>query len=147
MAGYMQSILLLVRNKREPQVADIFSQMRLFLPLLAFGIGVAVVVALGFLLLVLPGLLAALAVSFLCIYMLPLMTDQDLGLVEAIRVSTAMALKGDIADHVVVVVIFMAISGIGSSFFIGALFTQPLATVFLMSVYLDKTRSGLPDVG
>ena len=145
MAGYMQSLLRLVRDHREPQVGDVFSQMGLFIPLLIFGLAVTVIVALGFMLLVLPGLLAALAVSFLCIYMLPLMTDRDLGLVEAIRTSCALAIRGDIAEHVVVVLIFMAISGIGSSFFVGALFTQPLATLFLISVYLERTRDGLPE--
>ncbi len=35
MAGYMHAILLLIRERREPKVQDIFSQMRLFCPFYA----------------------------------------------------------------------------------------------------------------
>ncbi|MFO7970582.1 MAG: hypothetical protein R6U40_02390 [Desulfobacterales bacterium] len=83
MAGYMHSILLLVRERREPKVKDIFSQMRLFLPLLCFSIVVFIITMIGLMLLFLPGVLFLLAVSFACIYMLPLMTDRNLGLIEA----------------------------------------------------------------
>jgi len=73
--------------------------------------------------------------------MLPLMTDKKLGLVEAIKESYAMAVRDNIAEHIVVAVLFLAISGIGSSFLIGFLFTQPLATAFLLSVYDERTTS------
>ena len=138
MAGYMQSILLMVRDGREPKIQDIFSQMRLFLPLLGFGIVVVIAIMIGFMLLVLPGIIVALAVSFSCLYMLPLMTDKKLGLIEAIKESYALATRGNILDHIVVMILFMGISGIGGSVFIGWLFTQPLATVFLLSTYEEK---------
>jgi hypothetical protein len=138
MAGYMQSILTLIRNGREPKIQDLFSQMRLFLPLLAFSIVVFIAIIIGFMLFFLPGLLIALAISFCCIYMLPLMTDGNLGIIDAIKQSYRMATTGPIADNVVVVIIFWIITMIGSSVFIGFLFTQPLATLFLMSVYEEK---------
>jgi membrane-anchored glycerophosphoryl diester phosphodiesterase (GDPDase) len=95
-------------------------------------------------LLLVPGLVVALAITFCCIYMIPLMTDRSLGLVAAIKESYAMARRGDWLDHVVVVLIFLAISMIGGSFFIGSLFTQPLATLFMLSVYEEKTRTAPP---
>jgi hypothetical protein len=139
MAGYMQSILLMVRNGREPKVQDIFSQMRLFLHLLVFGIVVFIAILIGFSLLFFPGILVALAISFCCLYMLPLMTDKNLGLIDAIKESYSMSTKKSIVDNIVVFIIFMGLLGIGSSIFIGSLFTQPLATVFLLSVYEEKT--------
>jgi uncharacterized membrane protein len=145
-AGYMQSILLLVREGREPKVTDIFSHMGLFLPLLLFGIVVVIVTCIGMMLLFLPGLVFALAVSFCCIYMLPLMTDRGMGLMEAIKESYAI-IKGErLTDHVVVFIIFMGLTAIGGTIFIGALFTQPLATVFLMSIYekLEKPAASVP---
>jgi len=138
MAGYMQAILLMLRDGREPRVQDLFSQMRLFFPLLAFGIAVFIVIMIGFVLLVLPGIIVALAVCFSCLYMLPLMTDKQMGLIDAIKKSYAMARQGTILDHIVVTLLFMGIAGIGGSVFIGWLFTQPLATVFLLSVYEEK---------
>ena len=52
-----------------------------------------------------------------------------------------MVTKEHVVDHVVVFILFVGISAIGSSVFIGSLFTQPLATLFLMSVY---NRLGKP---
>ena len=135
MAGYMHSILLLIREGREPKVQDIFSHMRLFLPLFIFGVVVFIITMIGMMLLFLPGALFLLAVSFCCIYMLPLMTDRNLGLIDAVKESYAIVTKEKLVDHIVVFILFVAISAIGSSVFIGSLFTQPLATIFLLSVY------------
>ena len=146
MAGYIHSILLLIREEREPKVQDIFSHMQLFFPLLLFGIIVFIITLIGIMLLFLPGILFVLATSFCCIYMLPLMTDRNLGLIDAIKESFSMVTKEQIVDHVVVFILFVGISAIGSSVFIGSLFTQPLATLFLMSVYnrLGKPASVTP---
>jgi hypothetical protein len=141
MAGYMQSILSMIRNGREPKIQDLFSQMRLFLPLLGFGIVVFIAIIIGFMVFIIPGFLVIIAISFFCLYMLPLMTDKQLALVEAIKKSYSMAVRDNISEHVVVAILFLAISGIGGSFFIGFLFTQPLATIFLLSVYEEKMAS------
>ncbi|MBW2602670.1 MAG: hypothetical protein JRD47_12295 [Deltaproteobacteria bacterium] len=118
MAGYMQSILSMVREGREPRIQDLFSEMRLFLPLLAFGIIVLIGVTIG----------------------------KKLGLVEAIKQSYNMAVRDNIPEHIVVVILFLAISGIGSSFLVGFLFTQPLATTFLLSVYYEKTANEIQSI-
>lgn len=140
MAGYTQSLLQLVRTGREPRVQDLFSHMNLFLPLLGFGIAVTVAASIGFMLLFIPGVIVVAAVAFCCIYMLPLMTDKGLGLVDAVKESYAMGRRGELVDHVVVTVIFMAITMIGGTVFIGVLFTQPLATLFLLSTYEEKLK-------
>ncbi len=138
MAGFVQSIILMMREGKEPRMEDLFSQMRLFLPLLGFSIVVCIAMLVGFLLFVLPGLAILLAVTFGCLYMLPLMTDRRMGLIDAIKTSWDMAVQGNVADHVVVVILFMGLIAVGSSVFIGILLTQPFATVFLVSVYLEK---------
>ena len=141
MAGYTQSLLQLLRNGREPKVQDLFAHMNLFLPLLGFGIVVFVATSIGFMLFFLPGALVVLGITFCCIYMLPLMTDRHMGMVDAIKQSYAMGRQGDLVDHVVVVIIFTAITMIGGTVFIGVLFTQPLATLFLLSTYEEKIKS------
>ena len=133
-AGYFHSILRLVREGRDPKPQDVFSHLRLFLPLFAFGLVVLVLVMIGMLLLILPGILFSLAASFFCLYMLPLMTDKELGLFDAVRESFKAATARP-AEQLVVFLIFAGVSALGGSFFIGALFTQPFATLFLMSVY------------
>jgi hypothetical protein len=138
MAGYFQAIIQMVRTGREPAIGDLFSQMRLFLPLLLFYILVFIATMVGFMLLFLPGLIVVLGVTFGCLYMLPLMTDKQLGLMDAIRSSWQMATRDAIADHVVVVILFVGLLAIGSSIVIGTLFTQPFATIFVVSVYLER---------
>jgi hypothetical protein len=143
MAGYMQSIIDMLRSGREPKIKDLFSRMHLFLPLLVFSVLVALVVFVGFTLLVVPGFLLMLAIGFTCLYMLPLMTDQDLGIVAAIKKSYAMAFSENLAENGVVAILYFAFVFIGGSVFIGALFLQPFATVFLMSVYEEKVGAAV----
>jgi len=146
MAGFFQSIILMMREGREPRMEDLFSQMRLFLPLLGFSIVVCIAMLVGFLLFVLPGLAILLAVTFGCLYVLPLMTDRRMGLIDAVKTSWNMAVQESVADHIVVVILFMGLMAVGSSVFIGILFTQPFATVFLVTVYLERISS-VPTAG
>ncbi len=139
LAGYMHSILLLLREKREPKIQDIFSRMHLFLPLLAFSVVFVIGFMIGILLLFLPGVVFMLAATFFCIYMIPLMTDGKMGLIDAIKKSASMSLQQPIAENIVVVLLYMGVCFIGNSVFIGFLFTQPFATIFLLSVYEEKT--------
>ena len=139
MAGFVQSIIMLLRDGRKPKMEDLFSQMRLFLPLLGFSVVVFIATFVGFLLFVLPGLAILLAFTFGCLYMIPLMTDKQMGLLDAVKTSWKMAWGESVADHIVVVILFVGLIAVGSSVFIGTLFTQPFATVFLVSVYLEKT--------
>ena len=139
-AGYVQSILLMLREGREPAIKDLFSEMRLFFPLLIFGIVSLIAAWIGFMLFFIPGILVIAALIFCCLYMLPLMTDKGLGLMDAIKESYAMAVRDGVSEHIVVAVIFIVISAIGNAVLLGSLFTQPLATVFLLSVYEEKIR-------
>ena len=139
MAGYMQSILLMMRDGREPKVQDVFSHMRLFFPLILFGALVILASLIGFALVVIPGIAVVLAVAYCCLFMLPLMTDKELGLFDAVKESYSMTAKGNWTDNLAVFIIFMGLLGLGGVAFIGLLFTQPFATIFLMSVYEAKT--------
>jgi membrane-anchored glycerophosphoryl diester phosphodiesterase (GDPDase) len=98
----------------------------------------------GFALLVLPGLLISLVVAFGCLYVLPLMTDRGLGLVEAVKESFRMSTGKSTLDQVVVMVLYLGLSAVGGSVFIGWLFTQPFATIFLLSVYEEKVSRPQP---
>lgn len=143
-AGYMQSLLRTIRDGRKPEIGDLFSHMRLFLPLLGFMIVVVLVLMIGFAMLVLPGIIAAVALTFFCLYMLPLMTDREMGLIEAVKESSRMALKEPVLDHVVVVALYLGITAIGQSVILGVLFTQPFATLFVLSAFEQRASKKLP---
>jgi len=138
MAGYFHSILRMLREGREPQLKDLFSHMRLFFPLLGFAVVVFIAVLIGFSLFFLPGLAVVLSVSYCCLFMLPLMSDKNPGLMKAIKTSYSIVMQGNMTDMVAVYIIFVGLLAIGSSVFIGFLLTQPFASVFLMSVYEEK---------
>ena len=143
MAGYINAVLQMVRNGREPDIRDIFSQTRLALPLLAFSMAALFLSLLGYAVLVVPGIAVSLAITYVSLYVVPLMIDRHLGIIEAVKASYRMAMSPPLVDNLLVTAVVLGLWGIGGSVFIGWLFTQPLATVFLVSVYDDKT--GSPD--
>jgi len=133
-AGYTHSIIKLVRHQQEPKIQDLFSQMRLFFPLLGFGILTLIVVGLGLLFFFIPGIILAVLISFFCLYMVPLMVDQSLGLVDAIRTSVNIITQ-DFQTHAITAIIYIGLCWIGSLVAIGWLLTLPLGTIFIMLVY------------
>lgn len=143
-AAYFQSILQMIRNGREPQVQDLFSEMRLFLPLLGFGVAVFLVSLIGFSFFFLPGAVVLCGITFCCLYLFPLMTDRNYGLADAVKESFRMVTGDDIMDHAITALLFIAVTAVGSSVFIGWIFTQPLATIFLLSVYEQKVTGTPP---
>lgn len=138
MAGYMQSLLLVLRHGREPELKDLFSEMRLFFPLIGFGILVAIALTIGFTVLILPGIAMTLILVFGTLYMVPLMTDQRLGLTEALTGSWEMATQKPWTDQIVITVLYLALVSLGGTVVVAILFTQPLATLLVLSVYEER---------
>lgn len=135
-AGYTYALNRLLAENREPRAQDIFSQLRLFFPLLGFSILVIIVTAIGFTLFILPGIIFAVIISYFCLYLIPLMVDKQFGLIDSIKKSISMVTTShQFVDHLVVFLIFYALTTIGGSSFIGFLVLQPFATLFLLSVY------------
>lgn len=134
-AGYFHALNQLMRSNREPKAQDIFSQMRLFFPLFVFGLVVCILAIIGFTLFVIPGIIFTVIVAYTCLYMIPIMVDLEYGLMDAVKKSYAMVTKDRVVDHIIVCIIFSALTTIGGSSFIGFLFLQPFATLFLLSAY------------
>lgn len=140
LAGYTRALLRIVREGRDPKIQDLFADMRKFLPLLLLAAIVVLVCAMGVSLMILPGILIAFLVTYGFLYVLPLMVDKDLAVIPAIRESFSLAMRRPLTDQLIVTLIYMALIAIGGSVFIGALFTQPLATLFLLSVYNHRVQ-------
>lgn len=140
-AGYMQSLLLALRHGREPEIKDLFSEMRLFLPLLLFGFLVMIALVIGFSLLVIPGFLVTAGLVFATIYIVPLMTDSKMGLMAALKTSWEMALTEPWTDQVILTGLYLILMSLGASFAVVILFTQPLATFLVLSVYEQRLQN------
>ena len=141
MAGYMQSLLRALREGREPDVKDLFSEMRLFLPLALFGFLVMMALMLGFTMLILPGILMTATLVFGTIYMVPLMTDKEMGIMDALKESWAMATREPWTDQIILTVLYLVIMSLGGSVFVAIFFAQPLATFLLLSVYEERLQN------
>ncbi|MDO9042712.1 MAG: hypothetical protein Q7U64_10290 [Desulfocapsaceae bacterium] len=140
-AGYMQSLLRALREGREPDVKDLFSEMRLFLPLALFGFLVMMALMLGFTMLILPGILMTAALVFGTIYMVPLMTDKEMGIMDALKESWAMATREPWTDQIILTVLYLVIMSLGGSVFVAIFFAQPLATFLVLSVYEERLQN------
>lgn len=140
-AGYMQSLLRLLREGRSPTLRDLFSEMSFFLPLTGFYFLAMVTAVIGFTFLLLPGVLVVAFFTFSTLYLVPLMTDRRLGLFAALQESWEMAVEDPVMDQVIVVVAFLAITSVGGSVPFGFLVTQPFATILLLGAY-EKRRRG-----
>jgi hypothetical protein len=134
-AGYVYSLLQLLKNNREPKAQDIFSQLKLFFPLLIFGILIFTITIIGFTLFIIPGILFTLIIGYTCLYVIPIMVDQNVGLFDAIKKSFTIAIDSHFTDNIIVFIIFAALTTMGASSFIGFLFLQPFVTLFTLSVY------------
>ena len=145
-AGYIQSLLRAMREGRAPKIGDLFSEMRLFIPLFAFGILAVLVTLLGFVLLVVPGFFVAGFLVFATIYMIPLMTDRNMGLFDAIKESWNIALRKPLTDQFVLTVLYLLILSIGGSIPLALVFAQPLATFFMLSVYTERLQYERPAI-
>jgi hypothetical protein len=135
LAGYTQSLFQLLKHNREPKTKDVFLQLKLFFPLFIFGLIVFIITIIGFTLFVIPGILFTIIIGYTCLYMIPVMVDKQYGLLDAVKASLAMVTRPHIADHIIVFIIFAALTAVGGSSFIGFLFLQPFATLFILSVY------------
>lgn len=144
MAGYMQSLLFAIREDRKPEVRDLFSELRLFLPLLGFSFLTGMAIFIGLKMLVLPGLIVILAVAFFCLYLVPLMTDQEMNLVDALQESARMATLQPIGEHLMALAVYLILISVGSSTGLGAILTTPLAVLFVLSVYEDRLERLFP---
>ncbi len=142
-AGYCQSLLQGIRDGRPPEIRDLFSQMSLFFPLFGFGLLVFIVTTIGIMLFILPGLIVIGCTIFACLYLMPLMTDRRLGLIEAVKCSWQMALQNPVADHVIILIVYVVVLSIGSSIPFLILIAQPLATFILLSVYEERLADRL----
>ncbi len=138
MAGYVQSLLRVTREGRKPEIGDLFSQMRLFLPLFLFFSLVVLVTVIGFTLLILPGFMVICFVAFGSFYLIPLMTDKGLGLFDALKTAWDHAVSPPVTDHIIVAVIYVVIMSLGSSLPFAFLVTQPMATFILVGAYMEK---------
>lgn len=121
---------------KEVTIGTCFSGYQRFFTGLLLAVLYAIIVGVGFALLVIPGLVAAVLLTWSFLYM----QDDDCGAVDAIKRSYELA-TDNVLSTVVTLVIAFILNVIGQATVIGWLLTTPLAMIFLAIVY-DELRAG-----
>lgn len=128
-----------ISEGKEPQFSEIFSQTSYLIPYLIASIIVEVVVGIGFLLLIVPGVILMLKFMF-CGYFI---VDKDSGIMESLKHSSTIT-DGVKWKLLLFVLVLAVINGIGALLLgIGLLITAPLglmATIWVYKQLLSQTE-------
>lgn len=133
-------VIMIVKRKiagdTSVAVGDIFQGFGKLVPALLASIVIAIGVALGTVLLVLPGLF----VAFVTAYTFHVMAYEDAGMVESIQRSIRLTLDNALFA-LVILVIAGVINSIGAAVAIGGLVTAPFSVVMLTVAYEEMRKS------
>ncbi|WP_440953514.1 glycerophosphodiester phosphodiesterase [Methanococcoides sp. FTZ1] len=110
------------------EINDLFEGFNNFIKSWVFFILFAIIVGVGFLFLVLPGLV----LSILMIYALPLLIIRGYGVMDSIKESIDIS-KNNFVDTLVLAIILWVISAIGNMTYVGSLLTTPFYFLALVA--------------
>ena len=98
----------------------------------------------GFLLLVIPGIIISIAFAIIFLYALPLMVVKDAGAVDSLKESLEIA-KANPQDTIILVVVVMILNAIGSAIWIGTILTMPF-TMLMLVLALPMVTGAKPEM-
>jgi len=131
--------MLFVKAKRgQPLVfAEIFSPIKRFFALFFGSIWMAILVIIGIILLIVPGLIWA---SW-WIFMMLFIFDKQMGIGAAMRASKDVVRKNNVWLHLLLIILACVVAQIGIyAFRVGYLFTLPLAMGAIACAYADEAK-------
>ncbi len=114
------------------EINDVFEGFNHFVKSWVFVIILIVIITIGYLLLILPGIV----LSILTVYAFPLLVIKDYGPMDAIKESIDIS-KESFVDTLVLVIILAVISSIGGAIYIGFVVTGPITLLVLTAVVLS----------
>lgn len=137
MMGFM---MLFVKAKRGQQIAvnDTFAYIGKFLPLLLGAIALYIMILVGLILVVIPGLI------FMAwwMYTFFLMVDKNMGFGDAMKESKKIVSSKGTMMHILFLIVAGFIGGIGGALFgIGQLLTLPIGVGAVALAYEDESKS------
>ena len=115
------------------EIADVFAGFKpdKFVQSWILFLIIMIPIFIGFLLLVIPGMIIGIVFSVIFLYALPLMVIKDAGAVDALKESLEIA-KANLQDTIILVVIVMILNAIGSAIWIGTILTMPFSMILLI---------------
>jgi hypothetical protein len=128
-AGLCSMVITRVRDGKSPQVGEVFSCMDRFWSYLGAFLVLLLTIGLASITVIGGVLLAA-----IWLYVFPLMVDRRMGLFEAMAASKDVVVRGGFWQHLVLVVLLVAIGAVAHGPL--ALFTFPFSVAVVLVSYL-----------
>jgi hypothetical protein len=136
-AGLYVMAIRRVRQNRMAEIGDVFWGLNHFWRFFGAALLLALLIGIGFIFLIIPGLLLA----TMWIYVFPVMVDRDLGVFDAMAESRRLVRENDFWQHFVMVLVLAALSIAGSvAGGLGHLLTLPLTFTIITGMYFTASR-------
>jgi len=137
LGGVFKMVSRRVREGRPAEIGDVFAGFDRFWTLFAAFWVLGIIVAIGYLFLIIPGLL----LSAIWLYVFLFIVDRDMSLGEAMSASRELVMRTGLWLHVAVVLLIGIVSAIvGHITGIGFLLTYPLSVTFVAALYFRGQR-------
>lgn len=135
----MGFMMLFVKAKRGQQISvnETFAYVGKFLPLLLGAIVLYIIMFVGFILIIIPGLIFA----AWWMYTFFFMVDKNMGLGDAMKASKKIVSSKGTMIHILFLIVCGVIGGIGGALFgVGQLLTLPLGMGAIALAYEDESK-------
>ena len=135
--GWFRGLLDYVREGIAPGFEELWN-FDDFVPVTLLLIGGGICVTIGYMLLVIPGII----LSVWWLYALFFLVDHKLGVVEALGASKDAVTESGFLNHFAILVIASVLGAIGGSLYLGFLLTTPFEIILLALCYQTLPGSG-----
>jgi len=143
-AGMVIGILGYVKDGRKPEFSDLWSHWDKFLPVLLMMIVMGILVMIGFMLLIVPGIF----LMTVWMYALFFLVDNNMGFWEAMESSRKAVMEKGFGINFVILLLGTVINSIGSAVGgVGSILTAPFVLVFLACAYMEVAGAGTKMAG
>jgi len=128
------------------EIGDVFAGFKpdKFIQSWVLFLVIMIPIFIGFLLLVIPGIIISIVFAIIFLYALPLMVVKNAGAIDSLKESFEMA-KANPQDTIVLVVVAMVLNAIGSAIWIGTILTLPF-TMLMIVLALPMVTSTISEM-
>lgn len=131
--------MMFVKAKRGESItlSDVFAPVKRFFAIFFGSIWIGILVAIGLILLIVPGLIWASWWMFALLFIV----DKNMGIGAGMRASKEMVRKNNLWMHLLLLVLAAIVSNLGSYvFWVGILLTMPLGWGAVACAYADESK-------
>jgi len=133
-AGMTEGFLRYAREGRKPELSDLWSRWDKFIAFLLLMIVAGALIMIGFMFLVIPGLLLCTLWMYSAFYII----DRDMGFWEAMETSRKTVMEAGLGENFVIFLIMGVLNSLGSALGgIGAILTAPYGLLLMANAYVS----------